>query len=84
MAVYDANGLRTQKRQYDETGDLQYFVDYIWKDGKLSYQYFTLIVYITYKGITTALRSAQLRPRLFMMKAAHRRVSHFSEKQRKL
>ena len=81
MAVYDANGLRTQKHQYDETGDLQ---DYIWKDGKLSYQYLTLIVYITYKGITTALRSAQLRPRLFMMKAAHRRVSHFSEKQRKL
>ena len=56
MAVYDANGLRTQKRQYDETGDLQYFVDYIWKDGKLSYQYFTLIVYITYKGVTTARR----------------------------
>ena len=81
MAVYDANDLHTQKRQYDETGDLQ---DYIWKDGKLSYQYLTLIVYITYKGITTALRSAQLRPRLFMMKAAHRRVSHFSEKQRKL
>ena len=53
MAVYDANDLHTQKHQYDETGDLQ---DYIWKDGKLSYQYLTLIVYITYKGVTTARR----------------------------
>ncbi|MDE6019825.1 MAG: hypothetical protein K2H01_02345, partial [Ruminococcus sp.] len=51
---YDANGLRTQKRQYREDGKLDYYVDYIWEDGKLQSQYITIVVYTTYNGVTTA------------------------------
>ncbi|MGN0519879.1 MAG: RHS repeat-associated core domain-containing protein [Candidatus Fimenecus sp.] len=35
---YDANGLRTQKRQYDTDGKLEYSVDYVWQNGKLTQQ----------------------------------------------
>ena len=51
---YDQDGLRTQKRQYKADGGLDYFVDYIWEDGKLVYQYLTLAVYVTNsQGVTT-------------------------------
>ena len=50
---YDADGLRTRKTQYDEEGKKLYYVDYVWSDGKILTQYITLMVYTTYKGVTT-------------------------------
>ena len=41
---YDANGLRTRKTQYDADGKLEYYVEYIWDDGKIVSQYLTLMV----------------------------------------
>ena len=42
---YDADGLRTQKRQYGTDGKLEYFVDYVWQNGKLTQQILTLMGY---------------------------------------
>ncbi len=42
---YDADGLRTQKRQYGTDGRLEYFVDYVWQNGKLTQQILTLMGY---------------------------------------
>ena len=50
---YDANGLRTRKTQYDEDGKKEYYVDYVWSDGKIVTQSITIIAYITFKGVTT-------------------------------
>ena len=41
---YDANGLRTRKIQYNTEGSLDYFVDYVWSDGKIVSQYLTLML----------------------------------------
>ena len=41
---YDANGLRTRKVQYNTNGKIDYYVDYIWADGKIVSQYLTLMV----------------------------------------
>ena len=32
---YDANGIRTRKIQYNAEGGIDYFVDYVWSDGKI-------------------------------------------------
>ena len=42
---YDADGLRTQKRQYNTEGKLDYYVDYVWQNGKLTQQVMTLMGY---------------------------------------
>lgn len=42
---YDADGLRTQKRQYNTDGKLDYYVDYVWQNGKLTQQVMTLMGY---------------------------------------
>lgn len=55
---YDASGLRTQKKQYKSDGTLEYSVDYIWKDGKISVQNMVYNIeqekdgVVTYKPIT--------------------------------
>ncbi len=41
---YDADGLRTRKIQYNAEGSLDYFVDYVWSDGKIVSQYLTLML----------------------------------------
>ena len=51
---YDANGLRTRKIQYDTNGELLYYVDYVWEDGKIITQYITLIVKMTINNQLTA------------------------------
>ncbi len=51
---YDANGIRTRKIQYDANGDLLYYVDYVWEDGKIITQYLTLIAKITIDNQLTA------------------------------
>ncbi|MGN0520920.1 MAG: RHS repeat domain-containing protein, partial [Candidatus Fimenecus sp.] len=45
--AYDADGLRTQKRQYGTDGRLEYYVDYVWQNGKLTQQVMTLMAYGT-------------------------------------
>ena len=39
--TYDANGLRTRKLQYDSDGELSYYIDYLWDDGKVISQQLT-------------------------------------------
>lgn len=51
---YDANGLRTRKIQYDETGRIKYCVEYVWVDGKIISQYLTLVATSTSPDGTTS------------------------------
>ena len=47
---YDANGIRTQKRQYTSGGTLEYDVDYVWQDGLLTHQSMTYYFHMTLNG----------------------------------
>ena len=49
---YDANGLRTQKRQYKADGTTDYTVDYVWSDGKIAVQSLTYPLTMTIQGNT--------------------------------
>ena len=49
---YDANGIRTQKRQFASDGTLAYDVDYVWQDGLLTHQNMTYYMRITIKNET--------------------------------
>lgn len=53
---YDANGLRTQKRQYMADGTLEYDVDYVWQDGLLTHQNMTYYMRITIKNETRVVK----------------------------
>ena len=48
----DANGIRTQKRQYTSDGTLAYDVDYVWQDGLLTHQSMTYYMRITIRNET--------------------------------
>ena len=50
--AYDANGIRTQKRQFAPDGTLEYFVDYVWQDGLLTHQNMTYFLRVTVNGET--------------------------------
>ena len=50
--AYDANGIRTQKRQFAPDGTLEYFVDYVWQDGLLTHQNMTYFLRVTVSGET--------------------------------
>ena len=50
--AYDANGIRTQKRQFAPDGTLEYFVDYVWQDGLLTHQNMTFFLRVTVNGET--------------------------------
>ena len=50
--AYDANGIRTQKRQFAPDGTLEYFVDYVWQDGLLTHQNMTYLLRVTVSGET--------------------------------
>lgn len=62
---YDANGLRVMKKQYDEDGRLSYYVEYLWQDGKITTQYFTLMMYITQNNVTTEYPLGPLASKIF-------------------
>ncbi|MDO4847473.1 MAG: RHS repeat-associated core domain-containing protein [Clostridiaceae bacterium] len=47
---YDINGLRTQKRKYTSSNELEYAVDYVWSDGKIAYQSLNYPLTITING----------------------------------
>ena len=47
---YDANGIRTQKRQFASDGTLAYEVDYVWQDGLLTHQSMTYYFHMTLNG----------------------------------
>ena len=49
---YDANGIRTQKRQFTSDGTLAYDVDYVWQDGLLTHQNMIYYLRITSKNET--------------------------------
>ena len=53
---YDANGIRTQKRQYTSGGTLEYDVDYVWQDGLLTHQSMTYYLRITIKNETRVVK----------------------------
>ena len=50
---YDANGIRTQKRQYKSDGTMEYYVDYYWQDGLLTQQMLHYYLEVTVQGVTT-------------------------------
>ena len=52
---YDANGLRTQKRQYKADGTTDYTVDYVWSDGKIAVQSLTYPLTMTIQGNTVTM-----------------------------
>ena len=47
---YDANGIRTQKRQYKADGEPEYYVNYVWQDGLLTHQSMTYYFHVTLNG----------------------------------
>ena len=50
--AYDADGLRTEKRQFKADGKEEYVVYYIWKDGVLTQQYLIYHIKLTVQGVT--------------------------------
>lgn len=49
---YDANGIRTQKRQYKSDGTMEYYVDYYWQEGLLTQQMLHYYLEVTIQGVT--------------------------------
>ena len=47
---YDADGIRTQKRQYKADGEPEYYVNYVWQDGLLTHQSMTYYFHVTLNG----------------------------------
>ena len=47
---YDADGIRTQKRQYTADGEPEYYVNYVWQDGLLTHQSMTYYFHVTLNG----------------------------------